>query len=282
MKSSPGIPHGKPSLDELMAMRGERVRDVRGDLFGKLIDVYYDKATARPEWLGVDADLFGMRRILVPTVGARIEGDAVRIAYSKDVALDTPEVLDREISQDVERHLYEHYGLQYDFDASPTGLPQERPARRGATPRTSEGSAWPDIHQYDPLREQPVGLEGMPPASMAESPGGLRRRRIRGIRLAPHADGGGRQAPELLKAHPEAPWFAGTVALLALSVFAGMRNLRWAVAILRAGAVALLGVAVIEKRRKLAEHEALSRLHTADETPKPSVVQRVKSKVGMG
>ena len=262
-------------------MRGERVRDVRGDLFGKLIDVYYDKATARPEWLGVDADLFGMRRILVPTVGARIEGDAVRVAYPKDVALDTPEVLDREISQDVERHLYEHYGLQYDFGASPTGLPQERP-RRGAPPQTSPGAAWPDIHQYEPLREQPVGMAGMRPATMAESPGGLRRRGVRRIRPEPRATGGGRQTPELLRSHPEAPWFGGVVSLLALSVVAGMRNLRWAVAILRAEAVALLGIAVIEKRRMQAEHEALARLHESDEEPKPSIVQRVKSKVGMG
>ena len=64
--------------------------------------------------------------------------------------------------------------------------------------------------------------------------------------------------------------------------FAGMRNLRWAVAILRAEAVALLGIAVIEKRRMQAEHEALARLHESDEEPKPSIVQRVKSKVGMG
>ena len=270
-----------PPLDLLMAARGKRVCDVDGEFFGKLVDVYYDKATARPEWLGVDVDLFDMRRILVPTLGVRIEDDAVRVAYPKQLALDTPEVLDREVSQDVERHLYEHYGLSYGFDDSPTGLP----TTAGTPPRQRPAAAaWPDIDAGDPLRFEAVDVaEGAQPRHVQESPGGTGRARLRRIRLDSAVSGERRRAaPELLQRYPWAPWFAGALAALALGLLARTRNLRWAAALLRLEAVALLAIAVIEKRRKQAEHEALARMHEADQQLKPSIVQRVKSKVGMG
>ena len=118
-----GEVRGRPPLDVLMSMRDRPVRDVNGDSFGKLVEVYYDKATRVPEWLGVDSSLFGMTRILVPTLDSRVEEDSIRVAFRKEVALGTPEVLDQEISQDLERNLYAHYGLAYTYDESPTGLP---------------------------------------------------------------------------------------------------------------------------------------------------------------
>ncbi|MBF6599554.1 MAG: PRC-barrel domain-containing protein [Dehalococcoidia bacterium] len=268
-----------PTLEGLMAMRHRDVLDVHGDKVGELVEVYFDKATRVPEWLGVDTSPFGSKRVLAPAVGARIDERGVCIAWGKDAVLDTPEVLDREISQDLEQHLYDHYGLQYSFEGSPTGLPRdvraqipasgsEPPATQRSLPDASpeEGALrWPDIPRDDPIHTTVVDAPGEPATRGGSGASGIAREsRLETAVDDTEADG--------------RLYLAGAVAAVAGSVVATMRGWRWPEMALRAAALAMLSLGIMRKRREVAQHEARRAAEPAP--PHRSLKQRVLSTIG--
>ena len=111
------------TVEQLADFRGAAVYDSCGERIGRVEEIYDDKPTAEPQWLGIGAGLFGKKHVAVPLAGARTSPDGVTVRFSKEQVEDSPEV-DVHLSGigvESERNLYGYYGLELepDFD---TGL----------------------------------------------------------------------------------------------------------------------------------------------------------------
>jgi uncharacterized protein (TIGR02271 family) len=134
------------TMDELMSGRGRPVYSTDGEKIGSIEEIFVDRDTSEPEWIGLGTGFFGMKRVLVPVQGAAMREDGVLVPYSKDHVKDTPDIDADEISQETEASLYAHYGLDYSERHSTTGLPEGRDAEgldtglaAGAVPPDSPG-----------------------------------------------------------------------------------------------------------------------------------------------
>jgi uncharacterized protein (TIGR02271 family) len=98
-----------------------------GEKIGKISEIYDDPETGKPEWATVSSGLFGTKSNFVPLAGASPEGEDVRAQVTKDQVKDAPGVeADRELSEQEEQRLFEHYGVPYTTEGSTTaqGAPQ--------------------------------------------------------------------------------------------------------------------------------------------------------------
>ena len=112
----------RTGMREAYEWRGRNVVDQEGAKVGRLEEVYLDQHSGRAEWLLVHTGLLGMKSSFAPLAGARVEGEDVRIGYSKQEVKDAPSVeADGELSQEEEARLYAHYGLDYSESRSDTG-----------------------------------------------------------------------------------------------------------------------------------------------------------------
>jgi uncharacterized protein (TIGR02271 family) len=126
-------------MREAYEWRGRTVVDQEGTKVGRLEEVYLDQQTGRPEWLLVHTGLLGMRSSFAPLAGARVDGEDVRIGYSKQEVKDAPSVeADGELSQEEEARLYAHYGLDYSESRSDTGRDVSGPTTDDAMRRSEE------------------------------------------------------------------------------------------------------------------------------------------------
>jgi uncharacterized protein (TIGR02271 family) len=132
-----------PDIGELQNWRDRDLIDRDGDKIGTIADIYLDQETGRPEWLAVKTGLFGSRVSFVPTAEARPEDDQVRVPYEKSHVKDSPNVeADGALSQEEERRLYDHYGLDYSERRSDSGLAEQGEA--GLSGVTGAGAEMPD------------------------------------------------------------------------------------------------------------------------------------------
>ena len=112
----------RTGMREAYEWRGRNVVDQEGAKVGRLEEVYLDQQTGQPEWLLVHTGLLGTKSSFAPLAGARVDGEDVRIGYSKQEVKDAPSVeADGELSQEEEARLYAHYGLDYSESRSDTG-----------------------------------------------------------------------------------------------------------------------------------------------------------------
>jgi sporulation protein YlmC with PRC-barrel domain len=115
----------RTGMRESYEWRGRNVVDREGTKVGRLEEVYLDQQTGRAEWLLVHTGLLGTKSSFAPLAGARVDGEDVRIGYSKQEVKDAPSVeADGELSQEEEARLYAHYGLDYSEPRSDTGMPR--------------------------------------------------------------------------------------------------------------------------------------------------------------
>ena len=122
--------------NELSAWVGHTLVDDSGDRIGKIADLYMDDATGEPEWIAVNTGRIGKNINFVPLAGAVASGDDLRVPYTVDQVKGAPDAEpDGQLSQQEEARLYQHYGLDYGEDFSPSGLPE------GGTGRTGRGNA---------------------------------------------------------------------------------------------------------------------------------------------
>lgn len=104
---------------QLAGYRGQKLVDANGDKIGKIEDIYIDNDTERPEWALVNTGLFGSRSHFAPLRDATIEGEDLRVPYSKDKVKDAPSVdADGDLSEQEEAELYRYYG----FEGGTTGV----------------------------------------------------------------------------------------------------------------------------------------------------------------
>jgi sporulation protein YlmC with PRC-barrel domain len=103
-------------LDEMQLrdLMGRDVIDREGKSIGNLETFFADRSSGRPEWLGVFTGTFRQHHYLVPLEGAKVEGPAIRVEWTKDKVKSAPDYGDPEasISEEMERAAYEHYGVK--------------------------------------------------------------------------------------------------------------------------------------------------------------------------
>jgi sporulation protein YlmC with PRC-barrel domain len=130
-----------PQAEEVAAWRGRRVVDPSGDDIGKLEDIYLDDESGEPEWALVATSLFAGRSPFVPLAGAEAHEDVIRVPFAKDQVKDAPSIkAGEELSQEQEAQLYAHYGLEYSFVPSGSGMPEGEPGTgRGSDAHTTPG-----------------------------------------------------------------------------------------------------------------------------------------------
>ena len=109
------------SIEQFEALHGADVYSQDGEKIGSVEEVYVDRQTQRPEWIGLGTGFFGTKRVLVPVEGASLATDHVTVPYAKDHVKDAPDVDSEEISQESEGALYAHYGFGYSERRSRTG-----------------------------------------------------------------------------------------------------------------------------------------------------------------
>jgi uncharacterized protein (TIGR02271 family) len=125
------------TIDQLTRLRGADVYSKDGDKIGSVDQVYTDKDTQQPEWLGIGTGFLRSQQAVVPIKGAQIQDeDNIVVSYSKEQVKSSPTVGDRgsEISQQQEAKLYSHYGLEYSERRSDSGLPE------GSSGQTTRGT----------------------------------------------------------------------------------------------------------------------------------------------
>jgi sporulation protein YlmC with PRC-barrel domain len=108
---------------EVEMLRGEPVFAADGEKVGDVEKILFDKATGKPEWLAIKSGLLGLKKSrLAPFQGAQRRDDGVLVRYSVSQIEAAPELEGDEISQELERRLASHFGLEYSERRSPTGL----------------------------------------------------------------------------------------------------------------------------------------------------------------
>jgi uncharacterized protein (TIGR02271 family) len=133
---------------EAYEWRGRDVVGSDGEKIGTVDEVYLDTASGDPEWLSINTGLFGLKSSFAPIQGARPEGGAVRLAYTKEQVKDAPGVEpDQELNDSEERALWSHYGLDYEAgaggadgttDREPVGRDVSGPETDSAMTRSEE------------------------------------------------------------------------------------------------------------------------------------------------
>jgi uncharacterized protein (TIGR02271 family) len=98
--------------------RGRSLIGSDGSKIGDVDEIYLDTSTGEPEWATVNTGLFGTKTNFVPVSDASAQGGDVHVRATKDQVKDAPMVdPDGELSDEEERRLYEHYGLEFgDWD----------------------------------------------------------------------------------------------------------------------------------------------------------------------
>jgi uncharacterized protein (TIGR02271 family) len=130
--------------DRLLQLRGEDLYDSDGDKLGSIEEIYLDNETGAPEWALVKTGLFGSKSTFVPVRDASDEGGTVRVPFDKATVKDAPKPdADGQLSQDEERELYRHYGMDYSEARSDSGLPEG--GTSGDARRTASGRDGGDV-----------------------------------------------------------------------------------------------------------------------------------------
>ena len=207
-------------FDDFSAWTGRDVLSPDGERLGAVELIFLDEATGAPEWVLValgEADASA----LVPLAGASVEEESIRVEQDRERIAAAPRLeVEDTITVAECRRLYEHYGLAYSQEESPTVLPEgagaqaaeERPRLRkyvgapvpaAAEETTSTGEATKGTGPSEPTPAAPIA----PPPPRAIPPeGGFQ-----------HATGGEESGGPLalLKRRPALPiTFAGGIAAL--------------------------------------------------------------------
>ena len=111
------------TVEQLADCRGAAVYDSCGERIGRVEEIFADKPTAEPQWLGIGTGIFGKKQVVVPLASASTSPDGVTVPFSKEQVNDSPEVdvFPNGIGVESERNLYGYYGLELEPDID-TGL----------------------------------------------------------------------------------------------------------------------------------------------------------------
>lgn len=65
--------------------------DVHGEKLGNVSQVHLDGISGRPAWITVGLGLLNSREHFIPLTGARLDGESLFVAVSKDQIKDAPD-----------------------------------------------------------------------------------------------------------------------------------------------------------------------------------------------
>ncbi len=134
------------NLNDLAAGRGN-VYTNDGSKLGSIGQLYVDDETGQPSWVTVNTGLFGTSESFVPLQAASVDGNDVRVPYSKDLVKDAPKVdKDGHLSPEEEDRLYRHYSLNggsdgtrgVDYDTAGTTTGRDAVGHDTSGPTTDE------------------------------------------------------------------------------------------------------------------------------------------------
>lgn len=125
-------------FDDFSAWTGRDVLALDGERLGAVELIFLDEATDAPEWVLVQLDGTD-DTALVPLAGAGVEEQTIRVGQDRERIAAAPRLEVAETLTVSEcRRLYDHYGLAYSQEESPTVLPEgagARPAHAEERPR---------------------------------------------------------------------------------------------------------------------------------------------------
>ena len=154
-------------FEDFSAWTGRDVLAPDGDRLGAVELIFLDEATDVPEWVLVrleDADTLSF----VPLAGASVEADSIRVEQDRERIAAAPRLEVEDTLTVTEcRRLYDHYGLAYSQEASPTVLPEGAAAASAAQPTEER----PRLRKYvgspvPPAAEESTGAD----AATADKP----------------------------------------------------------------------------------------------------------------
>jgi uncharacterized protein (TIGR02271 family) len=126
--------------EQVLQSRGASMLSQDGDKIGKVEEIYLDRETDQPEWALVNTGLFGSSSTFVPLAESTMEGNDIRVPYTKDDVKGAPNMApDGELSQQEEAELYRHYGFDYSEQSSDSGLPEGQADTTPSDQDRSEG-----------------------------------------------------------------------------------------------------------------------------------------------
>jgi PRC-barrel domain/Domain of unknown function (DUF2382) len=102
-------------IETIRTWEGRTLLDRDGGRIGTIDAIYLDDRTGQPEWALVNTGLFGTKSSFVPLAQAFQSDNDVVVPYDKQLVRDAPRVdADGHLSEDEERQLWRHYGLDYE------------------------------------------------------------------------------------------------------------------------------------------------------------------------
>jgi uncharacterized protein (TIGR02271 family) len=105
-----------PDIDTVRTWQGRTLIDRDGSRIGTIDAIYLDDQSGQPEWALVNTGLFGTKSSFVPLAQAFQSDNDVVVPYDKQLVKDAPRIHpDGHLSEDEERQLWRHYGLDYDI-----------------------------------------------------------------------------------------------------------------------------------------------------------------------
>jgi hypothetical protein len=122
---------------------GREAFDATGLRVGKVEDVYLDRLGHRPVWVLVHMGRTASKRVFVPLLGATIDDDGVKLAFTRQQIAKAPRpAAVGTLSPVEESTLYRHYGVESDGPVASGGLPPPpapAPVHRAAPDRQLPG-----------------------------------------------------------------------------------------------------------------------------------------------
>ncbi|MFB7889475.1 PRC-barrel domain-containing protein [Cellulosimicrobium cellulans] len=165
-------------------LSGGTVVSQAGEKVGKVGQVFLDDHSGEPEWVTVKTGLFGTAESFVPLADADVQGDEIRVPYTKDTVKGAPRVDDSEghLSLEEEAELYRYYGRRStSADADPSH--DESSRREGAASEgvASDGAAGDEgvvgRHAAGPPTDDAAAAPGGPRPAPGAAPGDTYRLR---------------------------------------------------------------------------------------------------------
>jgi len=113
---------GLPSPEQVTTWGGKLIVDRDGAPIGTITQIYSDNATGLPEWATIR---LGEATVFLPLLDAAEADGQVRVPVKRDDVAKAPLVgPGRRITEQEEARLYQHYGIDYTPERSPSGLPR--------------------------------------------------------------------------------------------------------------------------------------------------------------
>ncbi|MDQ2850146.1 MAG: PRC and DUF2382 domain-containing protein [Actinomycetota bacterium] len=107
------------SENQIQSISGGNAIDSEGKKVGSVGQVYLDDQSGNAAWVTVKTGLFGNSETFIPLRDAEVDGNDVKVPYTKDKIKDAPRVdADQHLDHDEERKLYEYYGVDYGTPAA--------------------------------------------------------------------------------------------------------------------------------------------------------------------